>query len=254
MVKWMMPLLIVILGGCESIADLKTDSEPISHEQWNKLVKKHVHESGMVDYKGFRKDSNALKRYLTLLENHHPNKDNWSADERLAYWINAYNAFTVELILNHYPVESIKNVINGPNIPFINSPWDIGFITIEGAEYDLNNIEHDILREKFDEPRIHFAINCASVSCPMLKKEAYTANKIEVQLKEQTKAFINNPAKNKINKDRIVVSKIFKWFTGDFTENGSIPEYIDQYTATDIQKEAEVDYMDYNWGLNDINP
>ncbi len=251
MIKWLMPVLVLFIGACESISELNTGSEPISHEKWNKLVKKHVDESGLVDYQGFMKDSARFNQYLSLLKNHHPNSKNWSREEKLAYWINAYNAFTVALILKHYPVESIKDVINGPNIPFVNSPWDISFINIEGAEYDLNNIEHNILREKFDEPRIHFAINCASISCPVLRKEAYHPEKINEQLQAQTKNFLENSTKNKISKDKIVISKIFKWFTDDFTENGSLKDYIDQKTDTDIKENAEVEYMDYDWGLND---
>lgn len=250
---WILPVLMISVLGCSSISKPETDSKPISHDLWDKLVKEHVHESGLVDYKGFIEDSTRLNQYLTKLENHHPNDQNWSKEEQLAYWINAYNAFTIKLINNHYPVSGIKELVNGPNIPFVNSPWDIKFITIEGEEYDLNNIEHDILRERFSEPRIHFAINCASISCPVLRKEAYTSEKIAKQLKEQTYTFINNPAKNKISEDRIVISRIFKWFTNDFTQDGSITAYVNQYTSTDIKQEAEVDYMDYDWSLNDIS-
>ena len=103
----------------------------------------------------------------------HPNDKHWTETEQLAYWINAYNAFTVELILDHYPVASIRDIKEG--VPFINSVWDIDFIKIEGKTYSLNDIEHRILRREFDEPRIHFAIVCASISCPKLRNEAFEA-------------------------------------------------------------------------------
>jgi len=251
-IKLFLPVCFILLMACDGISQLETDSKPISHDQWDELVKAHVHESGLVNYRGFIQDTPRLQEYLTLLANHHPNDQNWSREEQLAYWINAYNAFTVELVLKHYPVESIKDVVSGPNISFVNSPWDIKFINIEGEKYDLNNIEHGIMREKFNEPRIHFAINCASVSCPVMRKEAFKAEKLERQLHDQTHTFLNNPAKNKIGKKHIVISKVFKWFTDDFTENGSLVEYIDKHVETNIRDDAEVDYMTYNWKLNDI--
>lgn len=238
-------------NSCNSVKQSDSNSKPISHEKWSNLLAKHVTDNGLVDYKGFREDSTQLDAYLTQLGNHHPNQQNWSKDERLAYWINAYNAYTIELILKHYPVESIKSITTGPNIPFVNSPWDIQFIDIEDQEYDLNNIEHGILREKFNEPRIHFAINCASVSCPVLRDEAFQASKIEQQLQEQTVHFINNPDKNKLNQDHVKISKIFSWFNGDFTENGSLVDYLNKYAKTRINEDAEVAYMDYSWELND---
>lgn len=206
----------------------------------------------MVDYKGFQEDSAGLQQYLTLLESHHPNDSHWSIEERPAYWINAYNAFTVELILKHYPVNSIKAIVNGPNIPFVNSPWDIRFINIQGNEYDLNDIEHGIIRDRFNESRIHFAVNCASVSCPVLRAEAYKAEKPDEQLNEQARAFLSDTMRKKISKDRVVISKIFKWYSGDFKNNGSLIDYLDQYTETAIADNDEISDLDYNWKLNDI--
>ena len=115
----------------------------------------HVDDEGWVNYNGFIQDSLKLDNYLTLISNNHPNNKNWSKEERFAYWINAYNAFTVKLIVDNYPTESIKDVKSG--LPFVNSVWDIKFINIEGNEYDLNNIEHGIIRPKFNDPRAHFA-------------------------------------------------------------------------------------------------
>jgi len=132
-----------------------SNSTPISHEIWTELF------DGKVNYKGFAEDKARFDEYLNLLNTHHPNDKNWSKNEQLAYWINAYNAYTVELILKHYPVVSIKDIKKG--LPFLNSVWDIEFIEIEGNTYDLNHIEHEILRKEFDEPRIHFAIVCASI-------------------------------------------------------------------------------------------
>ena len=161
--------LILTTTSCK-VKSYYSESAPISHSLWTDILQEHVTEEGWLDYQGVKKDSQRFNEYLRLLNDHHPNPDTWTRDERLAYWINAYNAYTVELILKHYPVESIKDIKRG--VPFINTVWDIEFIEIEGRNYSLNNIEHGILRPKFDDPRIHFAINCASYSCLLYTSDA----------------------------------------------------------------------------------
>lgn len=239
---------LFILNAC-GVKKYVSNSKPITHELWDSLLKEHVQVNGQVDYKGFIQDSLKLNNYISLLENNHPNDKHWSRDERLAYWLNAYNAFTIKLVTDHYPVKSIKDI--KPGIPFINSVWDIKFINIEGANYDLNNIEHGIVRKQFDEPRIHFALNCASISCPRLRNEAYTAKKLETQLVEQSKIFLSNPIKNQISKDKIVLSKIFSWFGGDFKKKGTLIEFLNQYAPVQIDAKAKRSSLDYNWNLNE---
>jgi hypothetical protein len=133
-----------ILLGCIFLAVCSFAQKAPSHQQWDKLLKKYVNNSGMVNYKGLQKDQADLDAYLKTLSDNAP-QDNWSEDEKKAFWINAYNAFTVALILKHYPVKSIKDIAG--NIYKINTPWDIKFITIGAKKYDLNNIEHGILRK-----------------------------------------------------------------------------------------------------------
>lgn len=226
-----------------------SESRPVSHEKWDALVKKLVKPDGKVDYKGFIKDSLQLNAYLDLLSKNHPNPQHWSTREQLAYWINAYNAFTVRLIIRNYPVQSIKDIKKG--IPFVNSVWDIRFIRIEDRIYDLNNIEHSILRKEFEEPRIHFALNCASRSCPDLRPEAFTADRLDAQLSDQAKKFLADPAKNEIQPDRIRISKIFSWFQSDFTRKSSLIAYLNQYAPLRISAHAKVDYLEYDWSLNE---
>ncbi|MFZ6052377.1 DUF547 domain-containing protein [Halocola ammonii] len=240
--------LLLILGFAQGCSNEKNISsgEPISHEQWDKLVKKHVTEEGYVNYEGFIEDSVALNRYLNQLSNHHPN-DSWSKNERLAYWLNAYNAFTVKLILDNWPVESIKDIAGG--IPFVNTAWDVKFIEIEGEKYDLNNIEHGIIRKEFDEPRIHFAVNCASVSCPKLRNEAYTSEELDSQLDDQARDFINGP-KNEIKENEVRLSRLFKWYGGDFTKKMGLKEFVNQYAEQKIGNEVEVEFKEYDWRLN----
>ncbi|HKK88169.1 MAG TPA: DUF547 domain-containing protein [Saprospiraceae bacterium] len=226
------------------------ESKPISHQSFDALLKQYVTLEGWVDYRGLMADRSKLDHYLELLSSHHPNEKNWSRNERLAYWINAYNAFTLQLILDHYPVESIKDIKKG--IPFVNTVWDIKFIKIEGKEYDLNNIEHGIIRSEFNEPRIHFAVNCASYSCPVLQNFAYTAGQLDEQLDHAAKEFLNDPRRNKIQEQSLQLSKILSWYSGDFKQDGKdVMDYVRQYSNMDIAEDPKVDYLDYDWRLND---
>jgi len=230
------------------VKNYRSTSQPITHEIWNTLLKDYVTEAGHVNYKGIIADSVTFNKYIQLLQNHHPNKKNWSEDERLAYWLNAYNAFTVKLIVEHYPVKSIKDIKNG--IPFVNTVWDIKFIKIEGATYDLNNIEHGIIRKRFKEPRIHFAANCASISCPRLRNEAYMADRIDDQLADQARYFMANHVKNIMTPDKLQLSKLFKWYKGDFTKGQTLIEFLNLYAPVEINKDADIEHMDYLWTLN----
>lgn len=245
-------LSLMFLSSCHSDTPNRMGSAEPSHEIWTKLLTQHVDAEGNVNYRGFQKDSSALNAYLHILVNNPPDKKKWSSSAQLAYWINVYNAFTISLILDHYPVESIKDIGSKIQVPFINSPWDIKLIEIDGKKYDLNNVEHSILRKDFEEPRIHFAIVCASFSCPKLRREAFTAEKLETQLQEQAVDFINDPAKNTISKRKAEVSKIFSWFKSDFTKNGSLGDYLNLYSKTKLEKDARISYMDYDWSLNEV--
>ncbi len=226
------------------------ESQPISHKAFDAILKQYVTEEAWVDYRGLLKDRSKLDQYLELLSSNHPNQKNWSRNERLAYWINAYNAFTLQLILDHYPVESIKDIKKG--IPFVNTVWDIKFINIEGQEYDLNNIEHGIIRSEFNEPRIHFAVNCASYSCPVLQNFAFTAENIDRQLDRAAKDFINDTKRNRISAQSLELSKILSWYSGDFKQNNkTVLDYVRKYSNKDIAADPDISYMDYDWRLND---
>ncbi len=244
---------IVLWFTCSYCRSIKhnTDSKPVTHEKWNALLKKHVREDGMVDYKGFVRDSAALNDYLKLLETSHPSDKNWSRNEQMAYWINAYNAYTIQLIIQHYPIASIKDIKKG--VAFVNSVWDIKFIHIQGYTYDLNNLEHNILRPVFKDARIHAAINCASYSCPKLLNEAYTAAKLDKQLDAAMRGFINDPNRNKIKADKAEISEIFKWFKGDFERDGSgsVWGFLNKFSTVKLSKNTDIGYLDYDWNLNE---
>ena len=218
-----------------------TTSNDVDHSMWTSLLKKNVSSTGDVNYKGFLRDKALLETYLNTLAAKTP-EPSWSKNAKLAYWINAYNAFTVQLIVENYPLKSIKNISN---------PWSKKFITLEGTSYSLEQIENEILR-KMNEPRIHFAINCASVSCPNLATQAYTSNAMEKQLTEASKKFITDSSKNSITENEIKISEIFNWFSKDFkTGTTSVIDFLNRYSETKISTDAKISYLDYNWNLNE---
>ncbi|MDZ4796479.1 MAG: DUF547 domain-containing protein [Bacteroidota bacterium] len=246
----LLSLSLLLSFSCKSTSFAGGSKSP-SHETWNTLLRKHVTEAGNVHYKSFQSDSIELQKYLKLLSNNPPNETIWTVNEQKAYWINAYNAFTIQLVLKYYPLKSIKDIGSSIQIPFVNTPWDVKFISIGNEKMDLNNIEHGQLRKKFDDPRIHFAIVCASKSCPVLLNEAYDPARLEQQLDKQAKVFLADTFRNKIAADKIQLSKIFDWFKGDFTKNGSLIDYLNKYALVKINANAENSYLDYDWSLNE---
>jgi len=242
-------ILFTTFQGCAAPQFPDTGCPPPDHAAWSALLTEHVDIKGHVSYKGFKRDAAKLSAYLKVLSDCPPTKD-WPKEERLAYWINAYNAFTVKLIIDHYPVKSIKDI--GPKlaIPMVNSVWDAKFFKIGGVEMSLNQIEHDILRKEFDEPRIHFAIVCASFSCPKLLNTAFIPKTLEQQLQAQTVDFINDPVRNRITADKLQLSSIFNWFKGDFTKKGTLVQFVARYAKVKVSDKAKVTYLDYDWSLN----
>lgn len=233
--KWIAALTLLFFVGFQI-----SSAAVIKHDAWDKLLKQYVTSEGKVNYKGFQKSKSDLDAYLDYLGKN-PVQDTWSKTEKMAYWINAYNAFTIKLIVNNYPTTSITKLNDG-------KPWDVKWIKLGDKTYSLNNIENDILRPQFKDARIHFAVNCAAKSCPPLLNRAWKADNLEKYLDQQTKAFINNPKFNKISTNDVNISKIFDWYKGDF-EN-LIP-FLNKYTAIKINANAAVKYADYNWDLNE---
>ncbi|MGM5469513.1 DUF547 domain-containing protein [Flavobacteriaceae bacterium LMO-SS05] len=226
-----------------SIKDLNTfgtEHNVIDHSSWDKLLKKYVADNGDVNYKSFKNDAKTLYNYINYLATKVPSK-NWSKQEKLAYFINVYNANTIKLIIDNYPTKSIKD---------ISRPWAKDRIKIGEDNFSLSDIEHNILR-KMDEPRIHFAINCASASCPKLLNTAYTSENVEFLLDKAARDFIGDQKKNKLSENRVQLSMIFNWYKSDFTNNGSLIDYINPYSSVKINPKASIDYLDYDWNLNE---
>ncbi len=222
--------------------DLKKHERSL-HFLFDELLKKYVSDNGNVDYEGFKNSREKLLGYISILQNTFPKLDKLkpSKEQKLAYWINAYNALTIDLILQNYPLKSIKD---------IDKPWDQRLWKFGNKWLNLNDIEHQILR-KMDEPRIHFAIVCASFSCPKLQNTAFTVSDIETQLTTATKEFLDDSTKNYISQNNLRLSKILKWFAKDFKTNGSLIDFLNKYTEIEISSKAKKSFKDYNWDLND---
>lgn len=229
-----------------------------SHFAFTKILKKYVVEEGLttkVRYIELKKDTKELDSYLSSLEA--VSKEEFlafGADERLSFLINAYNAFTLRLVLNHYPVKSIKD-IGG----LFSSPWKKKFFRLLGEKKSLDNIEHDIIRKDFEEPRIHFAVNCASIGCPALRAEAYTARKLNEQLEDATKKFLQDKTRNRFKpQERLLeISSIFKWYGDDFRKKATLEAFLAQYMGETeeekqlIRGESKTRYLSYDWDLNE---
>ena len=212
----------------------------VDHSKWDRLLKKYVDDQGFVDYKGFATSKGNLEDYLKYLSQNPPT-NSWSKEEVLAYYINLYNAGTVGLILENYPLKSIKD---------ISRPWTKERISVGSKMISLDDIEHGILR-KMGEPRIHFALNCASISCPKLSNDAYTSKDIYTQLEKAAKEFIRSD-KNDINLSHPTISPIFDWYCKDFIqEDNTVIDFINRYAKIKVIPDAKISYKKYDWRLNE---
>jgi hypothetical protein len=211
------------------------------HSLWTAELKKYVSADGQVNYTAWIKDQAMLDAYLTQLAGTQP-LSNWSTNVQLAYWINVYNAFTVKLILQHYPVESIKDIHQG-------NPWDHAWINLGGKTYSLNQIENEFIRQRFRDPRIHFALNCGARSCPPLLNEAYEPAKLDAQLTTRTASFINNTLFNQPNASPARVSLLFEWYKVDFKPD--VISFLNSYSPVPLSATPALEYMVYDWALNE---
>ncbi len=232
--------------------------DSMDHGAFDRVLRRFVDTEGQVDYAGLtaRADS-VLRPYLTQLATTDPAA--LARDARLAFWINAYNALTLKLIVDHYPVENIWGITPGPAEPKDDSPFERAVATVADTVRTLDEIEHDIIRERFDEPRIHFALVCAAESCPVLRREAYTGPGLDHQLDNQARTFLHDESKNRIpaEEDRIALSRILKWYGEDFGPTTdalqrAIASYFDGRLNERLASAGyRVTYLPYDWSLND---
>ena len=212
---------------------------------FNDLLQKHVTNEGVVDYKKF--NGPKLKKYLNYLEETTVDVS-WSNNKKKAFWINAYNAYTIYLIIHALNTEKIKSITDIKKEG--KTAWKIPFVNVGGIKYSLDYIEHEILRKTLFDPRIHVGVNCASGSCPKLGNTAFTEENIEATLAQLMKDFINDTSRNKISKKKVQISSIFNWFQKDFTNNSSLIDYLNKYSETKINSNAKISYLKYDWSLN----
>jgi hypothetical protein len=241
-------ITLLVTGTFGSAASSRAAT--VNHEIWAELLAKYVTSEG-VNYTGFKKDEDRLDQYLTVLENTDPEK--LPRNEQYAYYLNAYNAWTIKLILSGYPgVKSIKDFGT-----ILQSPWQKDWVRLNGQMTTLDHLEHDILRPRFKDPRVHFAINCSAASCPPLRPEPYLAQKLNQQLDDSTRSFINDPDSHRLEGNTLYISRIFKWFSEDFNEDalGFYLQYAEgelKEKLTRIKDRIKVKYLHYDWSLNDV--
>jgi hypothetical protein len=261
--KWLWLLVGLLFASVHAYAFDNT------HAPWTELLKKNVTlleggKASRINYAAIAQDRAKLKAYLDSLTQVTPTEYNgWKKEDQLAFLINAYNAFTVEKILTRYP--NLKSIRDFGTV--IGNPWKDKFFTLLGREQSLDGIEHETIRKPgaFDEPRIHFAVNCASIGCPMLREEAYVGEKLEQQLEQQTTRFLSDRSRNRVEGENLEVSKIFDWYKKDFTSGykgvKSVEQFLSKYAAllSDMPEnqarvrdaKARVRFIDYDWALND---
>ncbi|GAB4372934.1 MAG: hypothetical protein Kow0042_16510 [Calditrichia bacterium] len=268
----LLSLFIILI----SLGSSSYGANSFSHQLFDSLLQRYV-EQGWVNYQGIKQNPQWLDRYLETIENLAPEVyENWTDNQKMAFWINAYNAITIKGILLHYPIQ-YGNLIARARFPQnsirqISNFWDRIFVKPMGKEISLNTIEHQILRKEFRDPRIHFALVCASVGCPALKSRVYFAESLEEQLNTATREFIQDSTKNRLSKSEniLYLSRIFDWYKEDFPA-GSTPhsalthykeelrgilEFVMNYLPESereylLKNAPEIKFLEYDWSLNE---
>lgn len=237
--------------------DEKSDIK-VDNSLWNKILKAHItkgeNDLNLFNYKALKENNREdLTNYLKILESTDVTKLN--RNEQFAFWANLYNAKTIDVILDHYPTKSIRDIDISPGI-FSNGPWGKKLVTINGIELSLDDIEHKIMRVLWKEPRVHYAVNCASIGCPNLATEALTGENLEIQLNKGAVAYVNSPRGVKVENGNVTVSKIYNWFKEDFgSSQANILKHVRKYASPELKEKLKgktkiYDY-EYDWSLNE---
>lgn len=250
--------LLPVSAGAQGRARTTVVRDFFDHSRYDRVLTRFVDSAGRVDYEGLARQADSLlKPYLGQLAR--ANLSDMDRAERLAFWINAYNALTLALVSEHYPINTIWAITSGPPEPKEESPFELTVGTVADTARTLDEIEHEIIRERFEEPRIHFALVCAAVSCPRLRRHPYTGRRLDDQLHDQARVFFHDERKNRIpaRAGRIELSPILKWYRKDFgPTTDALQRFIAPYFENDIKKKlAEAEYQivfgSYDWALND---
>ena len=225
--------IVFFIAGLFLITSYNSFSQDLDYSSYSNLLAKYVSATGVVNYTNLKKSKSDLD-HIVLYFADHPIAKSAARMERLAYWINVYNANTLKLVIGLYPIKSILEINNG-------KPWDLKIVKSGKEVYSLNQIENEIIRPEFKDARIHFALNCAAVSCPPLLDKAYTAADLDQILDMRTKSFITSMPNS------IAVSKIFEWYKNDF---GDVINFINKYADIKLAANTRLTYSEYNWSLN----
>ncbi len=258
-------LALLPLAGCLSNASVQpvepaapvTAPEAFDHSAFGELLGEVVDERGFVDYEALAAGPSPLDAYLARLAATDPS--GLGEDDRLAFWLNVYNAYTLKLVADSYPVGSIRDVVSGVFIPAVNTPFKVEFVVVGGETMTLDAVEHGAIRAEFSEPRIHFALVCAARSCPPLRAEAYDGDRLDAQLDDQARRFLANPDKNRVPAEdgTVALSKIFDWFGGDFGRDDAarqafLAPYFDGAVRETLEAGGyDIEFLPYDWSLND---
>ncbi len=278
--SWVILVLAMIFlptGISSGVCYAEEGSESSEPDHYAIVLKTYVDDKGMVNYEELKAHREPLDTFIEHLEKL-PSAvyDGWSKEQKIAFWINAYNGFTLKAIIDHYPIKGgsflSKRRFPKNSIRQIKGVWDKLELTTMGRKLTLNDIEHEILRKEFNEPRIHMALVCAAMSCPPLRDEPYTGEKLDEQLDDQARKFLKDPLKFRIDreKERVYVSSIFKWFGKDFVPTYGADDRFKEYEETDravlsfvsrylesetqeylAAQELSVKHLDYDWSLNE---
>ncbi|MEM7665258.1 MAG: DUF547 domain-containing protein [Pseudomonadota bacterium] len=238
--------------GSDKFSASETSDATIDHSAWNALLQEYVVAGpdgvNLVDYERLQNEAAAeLTAYLDAMQQ--VSIEEFGADEQFAFWVNLYNAATVDVILKNLPLDSIRDIgLLGTG------PWKDDVVTVSGRTLSLDNIEHDILRPEWEDVRIHYAVNCASIGCPNLAREAYTGEKLETMLEAAAKAFVNHPRGFGGQPGEIVASSIFDWYQGDWGSPQDVLDHAREYaegpTVALLEGAEAIDTYDYDWSLN----
>lgn len=244
------------------------NAQGFDHSAWDRILKQYVTEAGLVDYAALRANRGEFDAYIEQIAARSPEshpQEFITREAQLAYWINAYNALAIRGIIDNWPTKSVRD------LGFLFGFFRRSDYTVGGKKVSLNYIEHEVIRKQFNEPRIHFALVCASLGCPKLRREAYVPERLEEQLEDGARYFLREPRNLTVDaaRGRVTLSKIFDWYGGDFEKyvqarglerTGSpILDYVLQY-ASDANRAAilalkspKVSYADYSWQINAVS-
>lgn len=275
-------MLGVLWTGCDAstpaavLNEIQSNRQSVSFVDYDATLRAHVDENGMVDYTALQADDARLNAFFqAVAQLDRAVYDGWPSEKQIAFWINVYNGLTLKAIIDHYPIQAsrLKSLVYPKNsIRQIPGVWDKLQWQVMGSPVTLDEIEHGMLRENFDEPRIHAALVCAAMGCPPLRNEAYTAERLDEQLNDQMRRFLSHPQKFRIDRgdNTVYLSKIFEWFGGDFVKRYAPSDAFSEHSEVEravlnavsqhvpendrdylLDGRYAIEYTDYDWTLNE---